>query len=65
VSFFSSAGEKPFKCEQCGLKFREKDGLTNHKWTHEKGKKPYNCTTCKRGFMRKAFLNKHTCDGPD
>jgi uncharacterized Zn-finger protein len=63
--FLISKGEKPFACDTCDMKFKCKEGLKTHQWTHTGGKKPYNCLICQKGFMRKAFLNKHNCAGPN
>lgn len=43
-SYFSS-GEKPFRCDECGMRFIQKYHMERHKRTHS-GEKPYQCDYC-------------------
>ena len=50
--------EKPFSCDICKLKFREKGNLVKHKSVHSSDK-PYRCTVCKKAFRQKNVLKQH------
>lgn len=47
--------EKPFKCEVCGNKYRQKWHLNRHVKVHSK-ELPFECEYCHKCFRLKAFL---------
>ncbi|NXS88776.1 ZN285 protein, partial [Erpornis zantholeuca] len=38
-------GEKPHKCLECGMSFRQSSGLRSHHRVHT-GERPYKCLEC-------------------
>ncbi len=49
---------KPFECEQCQRRFRNKKNLSNHLTIHQ-GLKPYECDVCQKSFRILKDLNSH------
>ncbi|XP_045427313.1 zinc finger protein 75A isoform X7 [Pipistrellus kuhlii] len=52
------AGEKPFKCQECGKNFRVSSDLIKHQRVHTE-EKPYKCPQCDKRFKWSSDLNKH------
>ncbi|XP_015415600.1 PREDICTED: zinc finger protein 75A isoform X1 [Myotis davidii] len=52
------AGEKPFKCQECGKNFRVSSDLIKHQRVHTE-EKPYKCPQCDKRFRWSSDLNKH------
>nr|KAF6356488.1 zinc finger protein 75D [Myotis myotis] len=52
------AGEKSFKCQECGKSFRVSSGLIKHQRIHTE-EKPYKCPQCDKRFRWSSDLNKH------
>lgn len=53
-----SDNEKPFKCEYCNWRFRNRGHLSVHLYRHT-GERPYVCSICNRGFKQKGDMRKH------
>ncbi|XP_033211478.1 C2H2 finger domain transcription factor crzA-like [Belonocnema kinseyi] len=54
------AGDKPFKCNQCGKRFPHKTIHAEHLQKHA-GEKPYKCEICPKQFNHKTDLRRHMC----
>ncbi|KAG0715757.1 Zinc finger protein 675 [Chionoecetes opilio] len=52
------AGERPFRCGDCGTAFPAKAMLIRHKKVHT-GEKPYRCDVCKTCFTEAGSLKVH------
>ncbi|KAG8546678.1 hypothetical protein GDO81_030030, partial [Engystomops pustulosus] len=52
------AGEKPFQCSQCDMRFIQKYLLQRHEKIHT-GEKPFNCDECGMRFIQKYHMERH------
>ncbi len=50
--------ENPFKCTDCGARFKVLRGLSIHQNIH-KGEKPFKCTECESTFEQPSGLTQH------
>ena len=55
---YHDAGDKQYKCKECGKSFLQKQDFTKHSRIHT-GEKPYNCDICGKDFARMDYLKKH------
>ena len=58
LSFYLSAGEKPFQCDECGRRFARSTDLKVHLPVHSDDK-PYKCGECHKMFTRFSTLKEH------
>ncbi|XP_015226293.1 PREDICTED: zinc finger protein 628 [Cyprinodon variegatus] len=52
------AGERPYRCSDCGKAFKGSSGLKYHMRDHT-GERPYRCTECGKSFKRSSLLSIH------
>ena len=53
----SDSGERRFKCEVCGKRYRHSGSLINHRRSHQVG--IYQCSICRKSYPHLAALKSH------
>ncbi|KAJ3608012.1 hypothetical protein NHX12_025062 [Muraenolepis orangiensis] len=53
----SDSGERRFKCEACGKRYRHSGSLINHRRSHQVG--IYQCSICRKSYPHLAALKSH------
>ena len=52
-------GEKPYICEHCGNRYRQRTSYVRHIRTIHEGDKPWVCKICSKAFVGKTDLRYH------
>lgn len=52
-------GERPYKCDQCGVTYAHRNTFRKHIKSVHEGVRPHVCTICDKRFTMKAQLNDH------
>ncbi|KPP79460.1 hypothetical protein Z043_100956 [Scleropages formosus] len=52
------AGDRPYKCEQCGWAFKKASNLRSHEETH-RGLKSHVCELCGKAYSHQGTLQQH------
>ena len=50
--------DRPFKCQECGKKFKRKEHLRDHIRVHT-GERFFICDLCMKTFSTRGSLNRH------
>lgn len=58
IFLLSSAGQRPYKCQECPKAFKHKHHLTEHKRLHS-GEKPFQCCKCLKRFSHSGSYSQH------
>ena len=61
ILLFEDVNERPHKCEECGVAFRNGSSLANHKKTHI-SELPFECDGCHMKFRTVGNLKIHKED---
>ncbi len=51
--------DRPYRCEQCGLGFRDVGSLAEHEKIHNRGPRSFSCSVCEKKFHSKQTLLRH------
>ncbi|OXA48639.1 Zinc finger protein 93 [Folsomia candida] len=57
-----NSGQKPWKCDKCGVSFKTKSTLTGHVLDVHTTERPFKCSLCSSSYKRIGQLNLHLKD---
>ncbi|KAH7697155.1 zinc finger protein 7-like protein [Aphelenchoides avenae] len=52
-------GERPFKCDDCDMRFTQKAALSLHKAAKHSDERSFTCDACSAAFVRQRDLSLH------